>query len=383
MCLLVWRAPSSSRRTLLPDCGGAIERIAVALTPRALAPDDPLHDPIGRFIRTLSPSCTLVALTERREREHVESWLTGLMPACKLEVTAVVPDGAFGRMPAAEWIQDRFLCGFEGNEPRYVDAHDGGSSPTACLGMAEGTHVASSPVLVEGGNCLVGEDFWLVGCDSVRATAERRRTVDLETAAAEIGMLHDAPLHIVGYATDAASRRRTGHDDGAPALANLRQPWFHLDLMVSVTGLRRSGRPHLLVADSRASGAPTSREAEAQGVRLDAMVERLELAGFCVSRNPVAFAPGPTTASARPRAYNNVLVDNWPRQRVWLPQFANGEPTMTALDHANRDVWADLGFEVIPLHGWAAATGFQGAARCVSKVLARARVPLATAAFAC
>lgn len=365
----MWFASPSSGCTLVPDCGGPIERIAVSLTPRVLAPDDPLHGPLGRFIRTLSPGCTLVAVTERRDGTRAERWLADLMAECRLQVAAVVPDGAFARVPAAEWIQDRFLCGFESGEGRYWDADECRPTIAACLGSAERTQVKRSPVPLAGGNCLVGADFWLIGCDSLRPMADA-------AAVSRIRRLHDAPLHVVGYDADPAARP-------APAPGSLRQPWFHLDLMVSVTGLRGQGGPHLLVADPCAPASPINREAKAQGVRLDAVAARLAAAGFHVSRNPAAFAPGPVTGSGRPRGYNNVLIENWPKQRVWLPQFGDAEPSMRALDRANLDLWEAIGFEVIPLLGWGAATGFQGAVRCASKVLARGTRILATATGRC
>ena len=362
-------------RTLLPDCGGAIERIAIALPPPVLNPENPLCEPLRGLVRSLSPDCTLVVLTEQGDEPRAQEWLERFAYACRAVIVATVPRGGFARAPAAEWIQDRFLCGFDRGVPHYLTPEDEVPSHAAWLGGAEGTPTSSIPVRLEGGNCLVGEDFWLVGCDSVRMTADLARTPhDLDAAAVRIAGLHDVPLHIAGYGpldVSGLSLPRLSSGPGGAAIGLLRQPWFHLDLMISVTGMHMNGRRHLLVADPSALATSNSTEARAQGARLDAMAERLKVAGFSVGRNPVAFAPSSITASARPRGYNNVLVENRPKPRVWLPQFADVERMMTEFDDANRTLWVALGFEVIPLYGWSHAAGFGGAVRCISKVLAR------------
>ena len=67
--------------------------------------------------------------------------------------------------------------------------------------------------------------------------------------------------------------------------------------------------------------------------------------------------------------YNNTIVQTDP-DIVWLPQFAdNGRFADT--DEANRKIWCDLGFEVIPVAGWLAFERSEGSIRCATSVIAR------------
>jgi hypothetical protein len=351
--------------SLVADCGGAIRRLALAFPPHYLDPDrDAERTVLAATISAFDAGVTVLLLTESDAAATVTEWAAQLQPAAALQVVATAPYGLLHRRGGL-WAQDSFLAA----AGQYLIPLTGGEvGHGALLAAADGTPLTPVEIVLEGGDSLVGPDFRLIGAEAVNRTAEFRR---LTIAAAETALaaIDPRPLTVAGYFTA---------DLGAAAASSSEkrfQPWFHLDLMVAVTGLRRDGRPLLLVADPRDGTAPDAPRHPAHAPRLDAMAARLEGAGFAVIRNPVPVLRPPQGGSRAPRAYNNVLVQNDPAI-VWLPQFSDLEPALAGSDASNCEIWRDLGFAVRPVAGWSALAGPGGALRCAVKVLERASDPL-------
>ena len=103
----------------------------------------------------------------------------------------------------------------------------------------------------------------------------------------------------------------------------------------------------------------------AESNRLNALAEHLRECGFHVVRNPSPY----DKSLFQTLWYNNTIVQNDP-DIVWLPQFAdNGRFADT--DEANRKIWRDLGFDVVPVAGWLAFERSEGSIRCATSVIAR------------
>ena len=76
--------------------------------------------------------------------------------------------------------------------------------------------------------------------------------------------------------------------------------------------------------------------------------------------------------------YNNTIIQTDP-DLVWLPQFAQPDGRFADTEEANRKIWRDLGFKVVPVAGWMAYESSGGSIRCATSVLGvRARAALAT-----
>jgi hypothetical protein len=353
-------------RGFMPDCGGAITRLAVSVVPQCFADHmagRALLHALERFIPTLPPELTLVVLARRESRRELDRWLSRVASCCRIE--HIDADFAHGEDTMALWTQDSFFVA-DGGET-YLHPTSENSTPHGLwLGRAMGKIVRAETFALAGGNMLVGPDFKLIGCESL-PDEPRRRSAML----AALERVDDRPVFEVGY------RLGQGIPSGPGAeFYRMRQYGGHIDRSVAVTGLRRAAKPLLLV--SRGLIAPRADPAGFGpiGDRLDRTAEMLSASGFAVLRNDIPFVPVLGKLQLRPRLYNNVLVENEvrpgrARPLVWVPQFAEEEPALEEFDAANLGIWQGLGFEPIPCHGWSKLSVAMGGLRCATKVLGR------------
>ncbi len=407
--------------SLQSDTGRTIDRLAMAMPTEYFHPEHRSKLKAYEMLsKSLLSNMTLIVLAERRLHQQAKEWLNNLNLSCSYEVAAVAENGSFTNTSGAAWMQDRFLCADRGQNRVHLIPSTNSDGEHGKL-LAEFENIADEPIEVhlEGGDCLVGDEYWLVGANSVKFTAELQGQLsDLPTAREKIANIDRRTIHVVGYypsdienaweratwflSEARAAARATADPLDAPqrtgppsterripgqwffaalkeyispfgTTRKLYQPWHHIDLMVTVTGLTRSSRPLLLVADPLMPPCPLEEESRSFAVRLDAMVKRLVEAGFAVDRNPAPYLRNKNdpSASQRPRGYNNVLVQNEPDKIVWVPQFGDIEDELKEVDAANCKIWKDLGFTVVPVPGWSAMATNKGALRCVIKVLTR------------
>ena len=415
-----------SKTNLQADIGHSISRLAIAMATEYFRPEHKSkREAYEMLAKNLFPDMTLIVLAEKQLRPQIEDWLKSIDISCKPVVAALAENGSFTNETGTAWIQDRFLCASRDQSRIHLIPSTNNDAEHGRL-LAEFENIEfeniednSASVHLEGGDCLVGEEFWLVGAKSVELTAALPGQLSaLDKAEEKIAKVDGRPLHIVGYYPSdiedaweratwflsearAAARAEADQLDGlqqaesSPAKRpipghqlfralkqgfshfsaprKLYQPWHHIDLMVSVTGETRFGKPLLLVADPMMPPCPLEEESRSFSVRLGATVKRLLEAGFAVERNPAPYIRNKNdpSSSQRPRGYNNVLVQNKPNKIVWLPHFGDKEDELKDVDAANRKIWEDLGFEVVPVPGWSALARNKGALRCAVKVLSR------------
>jgi hypothetical protein len=357
---------------LVGDCGGPIAEIAMTVPLRILEKTDGLKAAaLGNLARALPQDVTLYLMTDDPAADAFKGWLAGLDLAC----TPIVI-GAGDRAPLLEsemWSQDPWMAAESGGAPllhhlRHTDRPGRQALLFAAFGQVE---VVEPEIQLAGGNTLTGLDFRLLGTLSVELTRRLGpHPMSAEEALARHQALDVRPIHVFGFPLPAKP--------GTPV--ELRQQPHHLDLVLSVTGLRsQEGRPLLLLADPRSSTDPLGPRTPGWAEQLDSSAARLEAAGFAVKRNPVPYVAHPRfSPNPNLRAYNNVLLENARRRDlgrtrplVWLPQFGDLEPDLAPFDRANGDIWAGLGFEPVPVPGWSALVRAGGALRCASKVLSR------------
>ncbi|MBT9371091.1 hypothetical protein [Rhizobium sp. CSW-27] len=366
---------------LLPDCGGLIRRIAFSLPPAFLEerPTEwyrPLV-PIGNLLQALAADIEGFVLVEPEACVSAEAWIGSLRLDCPLRI---VPVEGPARARQSPWTQDLFhvRAPAVADGPGTILARPGARiGPT--LAAALGWPVVDPGVDLDGGNQLVGPDFRVVGRSAVAGDAFPPGEGG---AGAALLSLDQRPVHLFAY--------RASELDGVAAmpvadphsLKGVYQCGFHLDQYVTVTGLRQAGRPLLIVAEAQMADAGTSPMVEQIGRQLDASARRLVSEGFAVRRNPVPFRVTPDSGKRLPRLYNNLLLENavrpgHHRPLVLLPHFADAEP-LAAYDAANRALWEELGFAVVPVHGWSQLASRNGALRCVSKVVQRQAFQIGT-----
>ena len=313
-----------------------------------------------QLLRSFPAAMHVRVLADAARVATVEAWLSGLALSCRCTVEAVA---AAGVSSTTTWLRDAFLRGQRDGTPIYAKcrASKPGADQADWLSASDGTPVVEiTDVFLEGGDCLVGPDFWLVGKSAVKRSAEiTGHLCDEATALARIAALDCRPLCVVGY-------RNVETRTVSPApLHDLAQGWAHIDLVVSLTGRKPRGtKGSLMIAETQLSPKPDRYEI-AERDRLNALAQHLRECGFNVIRNPSPY----DKSLFQTLWYNNTIVQTDP-DIVWLPQFAD-HGRFADTDEANRKIWRGLGFDVVPVAGWLAFERSEGSIRCATSVIAR------------
>ena len=228
--------------------------------------------------------------------------------------------------------------------PRYGDALVADQVSTAAqLGLFQ------APLHLQGGNVLIGDDFFFIGIDYPLLTFEEgiltapdqdgedallrevyRRYLDAERTFVPVGTTLPVP----------AAARREFRLGGATWVEDLyagnapgtRQPIFHIDMFVSLAGRGDDGRYRVLVGDpreaARLTGVPL--QPHAMAPVFDDIARDLSRRGFAVTRTPLPLVYS-DDEQARVRSWyfttsNNVLVHapEGARPTVFIPTYAHG-----------------------------------------------------------
>ena len=256
-----------------------------------------------------------------------------------------------------------------------------------------------APLYFQGGNVLVGDDFFFIGGDYPANSLRYINNVILpnagESPADAVRRLYreymdgQRTLHYIGSTVQVPAqteRQITVNGESWTELLYLGnrpgtvQPLFHIDMFLTLAGRDTAGRYQVLVGDPRLA-------ATLLGARLwphamvnvfDNIAEELRRRGFAVTRNPLPLAYV-DDASTKERIWyfataNNALVQI-PQagvRDVWLPSYGFGNWTsLSVTDTGNRQIWESLGFQVHMLGDFHPFAENLGAVHCIKKYLAR------------
>jgi hypothetical protein len=294
--------------------------------------------------------------------------------------------------------------------PRYGDSLVG-----EAVARATPLETGQLPLIFQGGNVLIGDDFVLVGRDYLEDSIDRALQIgaidgfpfDAERAVQErfiaglfrrlfdpdkeIHFLGGRPAQRVANWVDEERGRTVGHD--VERGSGTQQPIFHIDMFLSLAGRNsKSGRYRVLVGDPKLSDQllgldrlPFDKQEE-----FDLVAEQLDEAGFEVHRTPL-----PLVAS-RSRGPDLLLVDGEPvevdileswyhptssnclvqidgdSREVWLPTYGHGNfSDLAAVDEEHQRIWSELGFTVHRLGDFHQFARALGALHCIKKFLRR------------
>ncbi len=392
------QAPRPAAPALVSTAHGTLERLL--LTVPAYAVHHPGIAAVYRDLVAKLAHADLVVLTHESVRRTVEGWLDDSGRAGSHEVVEA-PD----HLHFSVWAEDGYVVVSDAGTGRtyFVEPY---AFPRYGDGLiadfvANATEIESSqaPLYFQGGNLLIGDDFFLIGADYPANTMKYIGNV----LQPEPGV---PPAEFIRRLYgDYMDRRRTLHYVGStipvPAQTSRRieldgqiwtehlylgnregtvQPLFHIDMFVTLAGRDDEGRYRVLVGDPRLAaeilGLPVV--AHAMVEVFDNIARGLERLGFIVLRNPLPLVHLDDEV-ARDRIWyfatsNNALVEiAAATRRVWLPTYGHGAwSTLRASDDANAAIWTRLGFEVTPLGDFHPFAENLGAVHCIKKYLRRA-----------
>lgn len=385
---------------LLPDVGGRIESVVLSLTSgrRAALRN---ADIVSRLVDALPAETTVRILTNDPGAFAVRQPAAPLRERA-FELVAVDPARAL-----TIWPQDPFLVlTTPSGEPRLLRSRRFERADDRVMASVLSEHagwpVVDSELDFEGGNIVADERRAYVGANTIRRNALARSEPEPEIARrfeAALGrpVLVVGPLpqpigHLDMYLTPLGFDRVLLADPGAGA--------GHVERVLasdpeSIAGFERAvrawffGDPEvdrlpgadgpILAPDLTGRTRDAVRDSRALAPAFDALALALASTGLEVSRIPILLARAADLEAAPPErpyavaldypvvTYNNVLQETRDgRERVWLPQYG-----LAVLDDAAREAWRTLGYEVVPVPGYATSAMYGGALRCSAKVTQR------------
>jgi hypothetical protein len=360
---------------------------------------------VWSLLQQLPDTAEYTIVTHEEAEAELEVWLDELNASGRARVLTAPNKMRFG-----SWPQDGFaVCVDRSDSRRYLLEPVPYRSPEdACIpGMIAASAAAERtqvPLCFEGGNMLVGDDFWLLGMDSA-VQSVKLGLIDRQGQETRRQALHrvftqrvegERKLHLIGsripvpgFEREALVRKMTidGHTwdevlyrgNGTGTV----QPIFHIDAFVTLAGRGPSGVYTVLVGDPGMAAELLNQEPwpHATQAVFDDIAEQLTILGFNVVRNPLPLAYHDDEIH-KVRAWyfataNNALVEIADATRtVWLPCYGNSDhPELETTDKKNEEIWRGLGFDVQLLADFHPFARNLGAAHCIAKCLAREASP--------
>lgn len=418
---------------LVSSWSGAIEEILLAI-PSYGVDDARLARGYRSVIAALRPGTLFVVVQHESRQAEIAAWFEAAGHHPDAVTHVVLPD----YVSFTDWAEDGYVA--------LVDAADGtrylmepwtfpraGDALIAdAVEQATDITSAQAPLIFQGGNCLIGPEFWLMGKDYFVDTIDL-----LEGPSSPVGVPAGVPidafvrrlfadyvdarrdLHLIGTTRPIPIRplygRREGPDfflDVANGGAGTFQPIFHIDMFLTPVGYVDEeftvmvGDPGMAL-DILGGQAPYSLRDVYDRIAAD-LAER----GLRVIRNPLVHHPSPgRTLALRDLAgaaaadadlllavqeleaagasdgtpvtvrdwhhitWNNCLVENTasdPGPHVYLPTFGHGDQVhLAVIDDYMADLWAGLGFTVQRLADFNEFARRQGVVHCITKYLRR------------
>ncbi|MFN3195268.1 MAG: hypothetical protein ACE364_04895 [Chlorobiota bacterium] len=301
--------------------------------------------------------------------------------------------------------------------------------------ISHATDIKSSqaPVYFQGGNILIGDDFYFIGKDyplktlklgSVNLTSEERKNI--KNARKLYNTYLDNKRRLVFPGTAKAN-----HDTGLQ-LSKINneyflevhgrgvgkfQPIFHIDMFISLLGRDEENKYTVLVGDPKLASDIINENSEieyllssnALVLKFKEVAEQLENEGFKVVRNPLPYIymdsveddkwgyerlyyefgekttneiykwmqeQGMDTINVREWYFatsNNVLTEITETSKtVWIPTYGYGDwQVLKHTDKLNKEIWENYGFNVVQLDDFNPFSYRLGAAHCISKYIDR------------
>ena len=427
--------PGLARPRLVSSCVGSIDRLLLCIPSWAL--DRPeLVAGYRSLIASLRPGTRFVVAHHRADRPTMEPWFRAAgHDAAAVDWAPLAPYVA-----VTDWAEDAYVA--------LTDADDGtlylmepwtfGRVGDSLIADAVEEHTdiraTTTPLIFQGGNCLIGDDFWLLGKDYLIDTVElltapgspvevppRRSPHRFALELFEHDVDRERRLLVIGSRDPLPAVDYVGRREGDQFLLEIvgngvgtYQPIFHIDMFITPIGRLDGGRFGVSVGSpalgARLLGTPAP---FAHAEAYDRIARSLRRAGFSVHRTPlvhrsrlvaqftlaelrdIAESPGgdaltgpvgdleasgagdSTPVDVRDWhhvTWNNCLVENSAAvgRHVYLPTFGHGpNADLAAIDEWTARFWSARGFTVHALADFNPFAERQGVVHCIKKYLER------------
>lgn len=266
-----------------------------------------------------------------------------------------------------------------------------------------------SPLYFEGGNILIGDDFFLLGADypiksltiinqvisdgkNSKSKPDIIRDLYCEYFDTSRKLIFTGSTIPVPHQQNNAFKMNGEEWEESFYLKNEKgtvQPVFHLDMFISLAGRAKNGKYRLLVGDPRYAARIINEPVSGYAMPeiFDNIAEKLSVLGFEVIRNPLPLTYIDNPEDRLRRWYfatgNNGLTEiiDDGNKHYWMPTYGYGDWShLRAIDEENRRIWEQLGFKVTMLTDYHPLAENTGATHCIIKYLKRGETYIGTGA---
>ena len=428
-------APGLQKPTLVSSFRDRIDTILLAF-PNYGIEQPALATAYESLVRALRVGTRFIVVHHKSGVRRVRKWFNAAGHPQSNVTYVPLPD----YVSFTDWAEDAYVSLADGSDgsaylmepwefPRAGDA-------LIAEAVQEYTDIdaAQAPLIFQGGNCLVGDDFWLLGkdyfADSLDLIAGDRAPVekpDRKTPEAFLRSLFkdyvdaERQLIVVGTRKEIPVRQYYATRDGkqffldlASGGAGLFQPIFHIDMFITLVGRNPHGEFEVLVGspgmadEMLGTTSPFSLDDVYDSIAKDLSGQR-----FKVTRNPLVHRPtvaqtmtlgrlrelatnptdealldavkelealgGKDATKVRVRdwhhvTWNNCLVENSDSvgRHVYLPTFGHRPNSdLRKIDASMTKLWSGLGFQVHSLADFNEFARRQGVVHCIKKYIRR------------
>jgi len=375
------------RPRLVASAGGTVTRMMLTVPAYAVG-SPPLAAAYRDLLAKLPAQTSYLVLAHESVADTVRGW------SDRIDVVAAPEHLRF-----SVWAEDGYAAVVDGGTTYLVEPFSfpryGDSLTADLLANADpALERTQAPLYFQGGNILIGDDFFLIGADypvntlryvgAVLAPGPDERPADLvrrlygeyldpDRRLIYVGSTLPVPEQHIGRITiDGAQWTEILYAGNSPGTL---QPIFHIDMFITLAGRGADGRYRLLVGDPRAAAdiLGIQMPAHAMSQVFDDIAQGLRRQGFDVLRNPLPLAYADDLDRKERSWYfataNNALVSDGV---VYLPTYGHGSwPELAATDQANGQIWTELGFQVVYLTDYHPFAENLGAVHCIKKYLSR------------
>jgi hypothetical protein len=427
--------PGLQTPSLVPSYRGSIDRILFCF-PNWAPADLALAPAYVSVINALRIGTKFVVVHHDSVKAEVEAWFRAAGHPPENLLLVGLPD----YVSLTDWAEDAYVS--------LKDAADGsgylmepwefkraGDALIAdAVEEASDLKASQAPLVFQGGNCLIGSNFWLLGkdyfADTIQLLQGDRPPVkvpqggSIDTFTREMFQKYvdsGRKLHLVGTKKPITIREYVGSKVGSDYFLDISgdgvgtfQPIFHIDMFITLIGENSQGKFEILVGSpALADTILGTRSPFALNDVYDSIAESLADLGFVVKRNPLVhkptvgrsftFAQLQETASQPGYAalmsavkelaaagaakdsevqirgwhhitWNNCLVENSSSKgkHVYLPTFGyDDNADLRAIDSEMEAIWEGLGFTVHLLGDFNRFAERQGVVHCIKKYIDR------------
>ena len=427
--------PGLQSPRLVSSFDGSIDRILLCFPSWAVS-DPRLVGGYTSVIEALRVGTRFIVVHNASVGKAVEEWFVNA--GHPLENIELVPLPDF--VAVTDWAEDAYVSLRDVTDgTRYLmEPWSFGRIGDALIADAVEEHTdiraSGAPLIFQGGNCLVGDDFWFLGkdyfADTIALLADGRPPVTIPSGtepgafATELFSRYvDADRRLIVIGTNKAIPlrqyvgTRTGDDyylDIPTEGAGTFQPIFHIDMLLTLVGPNTEGVFQVLVGSPRLADELLGTSSPfALAEVYDGIADDLERSGFAVTRNPLVHRPrlgqllalgqlkalsrqpdgsalvpavaelstagADETTMVRVRdwhhiTWNNCLVENSQTagQHVYLPTFGHGDNAdLATIDSTMKALWEELGFTPHLLGDFNAFARRLGVVHCIKKYVDR------------